>query len=373
MTSASPVSAAGLAALVRPGLGLPPRGHAGHGGPTPGTDGGEADPIDLVEAARRHGVVGLLPTDGRLAGPVRAARRETLAHYVRTLHDLRTIRDAFAVADVDWVLVKGAALAHELYPRPDVRPFADADVVVAPGRLAAALDALEAVGAVDLVHNWDLMLRLGLAEITLVMPAGTQVDLHWSLANRASVRDGLGFRTDALLAGSRPCGLLPGLRTPDDVDALVHVAWHCARNGAARLLWLCDVELAAARVLDRHEALQDALARTGTLLPVAVALDRAAQVFPGGAAQTVADRLPQGWWRALNRASGRRLVGAPPGRRSGRALVRASGRDGWRSLTALRVPGLHLGPTPAQESLSADRGGTAGRGAYLAWVQAHGH
>ncbi len=344
-----------------------------HGESVAGAAGADVATAVLLESARVNGVLGLLPDDGPASEAARAFRRETLAHYVRTLHDLRSVRDALSGAGVDWVLVKGAALAHDLYPRLDQRPFADADVVVPPARLEDALEALCSVGAVNLVRNWDLMLQLGLAELTLTMPAGTQVDLHWSLANRAAVRERLGFRTDRLLAGSRPCAVLPGVRTPDDVDAFVHVAWHCARNGAARLLWLCDVELAAARVSGQVERVRQVTEDTGTALAVAVSLDRAALVFPDGAAAGVVGKLPGSWWRVLNRVSGRRVVSSPPGRRSGRALVRASGRGALRSLVALRVPGSPLGPRVAHESLSADRGGPAGRARYLGWVHRNGH
>jgi hypothetical protein len=351
---------ADLARLVRPQMLLASR----HAHP------GSSLPPDLLHLARAHGVTALLATD-EWGQPVTEARRQTLARYVRTLHDLTTIRRAFDAIGLPWVIVKGAVLAHELYPRPDVRPFADADLLVPPGRLGDALDALAGAGAQCLVNNWDLMLRLGLAEITLEMPAGTQIDLHWSLANKAEVRDQLGFDTCRLLARSRPTSLLPGLRTLDDVDALVHVAWHCTRAGATRLLWLCDVELASERVLGRAVDVGTVAAETGTTLAVAMALDRAAIVFPDGAASTLARQLPDGWWRRLNRVGGRRITARRTGGRSGKALARATRGGQLRSLAALRIPSTSAG-RQLDVSLGDVGGGAPARETYLRWVADEG-
>jgi len=311
----------------------------------------------------------LLPDDAPWGDHAREARREGLARYVRALADLRAAQGALDAAGVGAALVKGVVLARELYPRPDLRPFADADLLVSPSRLGDALEALEAVGGVCLVKDWGLMMRLALAEIVLTLPAGTQVDLHWSLVNRPGPRQALGFRSDELLARARKTVLGHGLSTLDDVDAFVHVAWHCTHNGATRLLWLCDVELAARRIMESADELVTVAAATRTSLAVAVALDRAALVFPQGAAADLAGRLPPSWWRGLSKRCGRFLFARPPGRRSGRAVARATRQNTVSSLLALRVPLVTHEDGP---SVLAENGDAGGRADYVSWVKVAG-
>lgn len=327
-------------------------------------------PAAVLDLAAAHGVVGLLPDDGPAREAVVAARRGTMASLARALSDLALLRDCLATAEVPWVLVKGAVLAHELYPRPDVRPFADADVLVPPDMLGLVLEQLQSAGGTCLVRNWTLMSELGLAELPVRMPAGTLVDLHWSLVNRASVRAAVRLPTRELLDGARVTRALAGARTLDDVSGFVHVAWHCTYNGAVRLLWLCDVELAAARVLARAVEVRRRAEEAGVGLAVAVAVDRAAHVFPGGAAAQLASALPRDWWRSVTGAAGAVVASRPAGRRSGRALARATRATPVGSLLALRPPLHRRGP--AGLSLSADVGGDEGRARYLVWAQEHG-
>ena len=45
------------------------------------------------------------------------------------------------------VVLKGVALANTVYRDPEIRSFADVDVLVEPGRFTAAIDALVSGGA----------------------------------------------------------------------------------------------------------------------------------------------------------------------------------------------------------------------------------
>ena len=53
---------------------------------------------------------------------------------------------AFAAADIPVLLLKGAALMHLLYPRPELRPMADVDVLVSRSRLERAAGAARGCG-----------------------------------------------------------------------------------------------------------------------------------------------------------------------------------------------------------------------------------
>ncbi len=106
---------------------------------------------DLLVQCERHRVLGLLGVavrDG--AFPVTDAQRDDvastweawLAHAVRVERVLLEILDALEPEPVTILALKGLALAHTSYPEPDARVFGDVDVLVAPGGLHRAADAL---------------------------------------------------------------------------------------------------------------------------------------------------------------------------------------------------------------------------------------
>src|SRR5450759_3717567 len=60
--------------------------------------------------------------------------------------ELKRILEAFEVAHIPVMVLKGADLATTMYPRPELRHFGDVDLMVQPHALAAALAILEDSG-----------------------------------------------------------------------------------------------------------------------------------------------------------------------------------------------------------------------------------
>ena len=223
----------------------------------------------MLALAERHGLLGMLPDDPRLDRARTAARSAAVARYVRALADLAVVREAVDATGGRWVALKGPAVAAGLYPRPDLRPFSDIDVLVEPARFGPVLAELEARGGRCLVHNWPRMTELGLAELPVLLPAGSVLDLHWHVVHRARARRSWRLDTARLLERTVPVPGLDGIQTLEPAATLVHLAWHSTKSGGSRLLWACDVELAAARLPDTETAELRALCRqTRTTLAV---------------------------------------------------------------------------------------------------------
>src|SRR6185437_16415495 len=147
-------------------------------------------------------------------------------------------------AGIDWLVLKGPALAHSVYPRPDLRHYVDLDLLVSPADFGALLAVLEAAGYQLVDRNWPLLARDLPGELRLRSPRGVLLDLHWSIFNDAGRRASFSAPTAALLADRRELSV--GFPALSATDQLVHAGIHAALSGANRLGWLLDVQLAAA-------------------------------------------------------------------------------------------------------------------------------
>jgi hypothetical protein len=259
-----------------------------------------------------------------------------------------------------------------------MRQFHDLDVLVPPAAFAETLADLESGGAHLLDRNWPLIERRRDAELSLRLPHGTVLDLHWDPVWDASKRRRVRFPVTEMLRRS-PSVVIDGkvVRTFDPVDTLLYVAHHAASGGGHRLSWIKDVQVCAnVEGLDWEEVTE----RAGSLrlrLVLAVMLARAARVLPGFRAPEVAVRPAQEpWGRILARLE--RRYPAPRcrlDRRSGAffyTCTEASTADSV--LTLVRsLPSVDLRrrqPAPAQEAdlLRLDRPDERARRAYLAEV-----
>lgn len=109
----------------------------------------------LIENAQQHGLDGVLLWRLRAAGidvsaplfqPLVRSAKGTLARYMVFEAALREINMALAAEGIQAVWLKGAALAHTVYPEPTLRPMIDLDLLVESRDAARALAALIALG-----------------------------------------------------------------------------------------------------------------------------------------------------------------------------------------------------------------------------------
>ncbi|MEQ1728682.1 MAG: nucleotidyltransferase family protein [Vicinamibacterales bacterium] len=224
---------------------------------------GAAAPRGLLDAVEAHGLSPLLRRRLRaleLSVPDALAQsltalavrhREASRVHTSTLVELVGALDA---RGIETVFLKGAVLAHELYPAPELRPRRDIDVLVAPHDAVAALRVLSELG----FEGFD----------PSTVPRGHHHHLPGVSARREGFAVAVEVHTDALshdqlermpLAAVRhavrsvPVGGRTVLALGHD-DMLRHVAAHLLQPGREpRLINVVDrVEWAAA-----HEATID--------------------------------------------------------------------------------------------------------------------
>lgn len=172
---------------------------------------------------------------------------------------------AMANVGVRALLLKGTALAYDLYPLPSTRARGDSDVLVAREDLAAARSVLNGLGYRLQPLEEGIADDLALQEVwSLRCAAGTthHIDLHWQLINAPALAGLLDFATcsaDPLvlprlgptaLAMNRPLTLL---------HSCIHRAMHLTSPyivggvtyyGGDRLIWARDIDLLAGALSD---------------------------------------------------------------------------------------------------------------------------
>lgn len=219
----------------------------------------QAGILPLAEAAGREHVAGLTvhaldTTTGAaaasLAAQLQADARACAARNLACLHEARRVQGLLAAAGIDCLWLKGVAWNLWLYPRSGIRDISDADLLVAD-----AAQAGRAVAVLEPAGYRPAMLHVAgdcvVFERLLLAPAGTEVDLHWALANHALFADRIGW--DALWQEAMPLeALAPGARTLSPPHALLQACMHRALGlpiGAGDgLAMLLDLHLLATRL-----------------------------------------------------------------------------------------------------------------------------
>jgi hypothetical protein len=276
--------------------------------------------------------------------------RAALVHEeLRCVRYRSVCRDALSAlheAGVDAILVKGAALAETVYPRPSLRHCHDIDVLVPAGDLDRAIEALAStrisIGPGPRNVSWSAAHDGAASPHALRHESGLPIRLHLTL-----------FRVpfyDAPVEHVRRRArriMFADVRTsiPSAADTLVHVCGHAATDGGREtLVWACD----AALVVRQHPDLDwsvvvDVTRRSRVALPVWVMLSYLVRHLEATIPTWVLDDLRQAAMGtdALRRQSA--IAGVHAGHRGSlMSLWRASG---WRS--RLGLVRWALAPSPS--------------------------
>lgn len=225
------------------------------GGSTPSGAQDAARTIALARAAADHGVAPLVfetlrarekptPAERALADALETLARTEAAVDAIRVAACREVLDALAGAGIETLVFKGSALAHSHYPRSDLRPRDDIDLLVREVDRARAGETLAALGFArapsaggQFSSYQELHARTDSRGIR------HNVDLHWRVSNRQRYAAALGV--DELLARALELPALgPGARCPDAIDAVLIASFHrAAHRGTQRLVWLYDLHL----------------------------------------------------------------------------------------------------------------------------------
>jgi Uncharacterised nucleotidyltransferase len=178
-----------------------------------------------------------------------ASKRQAAADLVREV-ELRHVLVGLSGAGVRTLVMKGAQLAYSHYPRPDLRPRLDTDLLVAASGRAAAQQQLLDLGyeAVPQVTGDLVMYQAIYVRRRAGVPVHV-VDLHWRLANPQ--RFGSVLTCEELFESAVPiptlCASAEGLSNPHALlVACIHPVAHHAH--APRLIWHYDIHLVASRL-----------------------------------------------------------------------------------------------------------------------------
>ena len=203
-------------------------------------------PPDVLSAARAENLHLLLADRLRLASLAGDLRDAVVVDTLRA-RELQTVLDALADAGVRPVLLKGAALAQTHYPRPELRPRSDTDLMIPASARDDVAHVLVAQGYERPVEV-DGELAIGQFHFVKHDCHGLrhQLDVHWRVSNVRAFADVLSYEDLA-----RDAMALPALGAnawgPAPAHALLVACVHrvAHHNDAPDLLWLFDVHLLA--------------------------------------------------------------------------------------------------------------------------------
>jgi hypothetical protein len=207
------------------------------------------DVAGFVALLEEHAVAplayALLPHPALRDAALRAAAAE-----LPRLEDLRALLDDVARRGIRALIIKGTALAYDVYDAPELRPRGDTDLLIAPREIERVRAMMGERGYAARVLSGDRHAnrqqsfartdRLGVEHV---------YDVHWDIANTPVVRDALRF--DELLARSMPLPrIAAAARAPSHVDALLLACIHrvAHHHDSSRLIWLYDIHLLRERM-----------------------------------------------------------------------------------------------------------------------------
>lgn len=238
-------------------------------------------PDDLTDGEVRalvlHGVAPLVYAAARVpqlrGEAIRAAALEALR-----AEDVRGVLEALASSNVATLVLKGTALAYDLYTSPDLRPRGDTDLLIAARDLDAARAVFVRLGFEEQPLSGD---EHGMRQTVFTRADTSGVvqmyDVHWAVANTPLFASALAF--DDLLTHARPLSALGshalGL---SDVDALLLACIHrvAHHHDSDRIVWLADIALLRDRMSrDEHERFWRAAAKARIVGACMVSVRRA--------------------------------------------------------------------------------------------------
>ena len=212
---------------------------------------GVAPLLEPVLAAASRTRPGCVPETARRTFAVLAARHRR-ASAVREAWIDRLLL-AFDAAGLEVVLLKGAALAHCLYPRPGLRPMVDVDLLIHPRDAARAARCVERLGFVfDLEYGSRFARALHHLPAARLTDAGIPVAIELHLDTMSPDQSdsltlaGLSGPLRRIARGAGPAGSALG-----HADMLRHLSRHAFEPATRiRLIHLLDLRLYGRRYRD---------------------------------------------------------------------------------------------------------------------------
>ncbi len=156
-------------------------------------------------------------------------------------HELSGVLAEFATAGVQSIVLKGPVIASRYFPRADLRPYGDLDLLIRDDDEERAQEILLARGYSLAGGGEDDPLHHDHAKFQVIFkrPDGVIVELH-----RDHLQIGLRpLSLDEVWERAVPTDWGTGARMLEDNDLFVLLAVHLQRHNFDRLLWFKDLDL----------------------------------------------------------------------------------------------------------------------------------
>lgn len=218
-----------------------------------------------VRALVEHGVAPLIYAATALPQLRHEALRAAAYEPLRAT-DVAEVLAALAENGVEALLLKGTALAYELYAAPELRPRSDTDLLIAHASLSQVRATMLTLGFEENPSSGD---EHGLRQAAFTRAPGMVYDIHWAATNvpvfDAVLRyDDLRTRAIALpVLGPHALGL-------SHVDALLMACIHrvAHHHDSDRLIWFVDIALLRERMSREEHAQFWRIAAEGRVVAV---------------------------------------------------------------------------------------------------------
>jgi Uncharacterised nucleotidyltransferase len=174
---------------------------------------------------------------------IRAAfARERLHDEQQAIH-LARLSEAFSASNLYALVIKGAALARQVYPQLGLRAKGDLDVWVPFSQLAEVRRMLFALGYRSIPCNFGRFSQPEQSFIGADAQNPVKIDLHWEVSSRPLLARAFSF--ESIWHASVKFGFGSAIRAPNLPDALliavIHRVGHHREN--ERWIWLKDIDL----------------------------------------------------------------------------------------------------------------------------------
>lgn len=223
---------------------------------------GNDEQVDAVRDACEQGLAGLVLAHHSMgdfpAGELRTLQSGAArvgAENLHALNELARVAGVFHGQKIPLLLLKGAALNLCVYPRLDLRPMSDLDLLVAPQDAGRALQLLKSIGYVDgapLLRDDFFPALYYEREMLLPGARPVRIDLHAHPLRPLHLAPVIA--PESFWADAEPVSLRDSLvLVPCPETMLVHLAAHAAFHGCSRLIWLLDLKY----VVEHHAGRMD--------------------------------------------------------------------------------------------------------------------
>lgn len=183
----------------------------------------------------------------RVMDDLKCAYRVSMISQLKTEKQLKEISDAFGKVNIDFLVLKGAALSRTIYAEPFVRTGSDIDIMVRPGEVRQARKALESIGYQCIYPYFEVSARLFCEEEFTYREKNARyipVELHWDRSSidvlkRCTSVDNYFDRSITIKAGRQD------IQVMSMADALISQAVHMMGKhyDGIKLSWINDIAI----------------------------------------------------------------------------------------------------------------------------------